>query len=183
MFDKNKGLRTAEDLFDFLDTASLKLTQRRDQKSSICRICEMAGFAPRGLCLDVPILRETLRKIRPAAHGVGPEDLGEHPQLVPSRPCELAGVIDKVGPGQALRHVTWGPLIKALPRTRGFWRACGFLQLVRGPRDRSPKSGQRGPSRISQLARHSDALSQAARSRAPRAQPVERGEKKDRQLA
>lgn len=113
MFDKNKGPRTGEDLFDFLDTASLKLTQRRDQKSSICQICEMAGFAPRGLCLDVHILRKTLRKIRPAAHGVGWKTWANIRSSF-RRALELAGVIDKMGAGQALRHVTWGPLMEGV---------------------------------------------------------------------
>ena len=113
MFDKNESPKTAEDLLDFLDTAGLKLTQRRDQKSSICRICEMAGFAPQSLCLDVHILRKTLRKIRPAAHGVGWKTWANIRSSF-RRALELAGVIDKMAAGLALRHVTWGPLMEGV---------------------------------------------------------------------
>jgi hypothetical protein len=93
MLDKNKSLETAEDLLGLLDVASLNATRRRDMKSAVSRICEMAGCAPQSLRLDVPILRETLRKIRPAVHGVSWKTWANIRSSF-RRALELAGVTD-----------------------------------------------------------------------------------------
>src|SRR5262245_11541226 len=68
MLDKNKSLETADDLLGLLDAASLNATHRRDMKSAVKRVCDVAGCAPRSLQLDVAILRKTLRQALPAAH-------------------------------------------------------------------------------------------------------------------
>jgi hypothetical protein len=113
MLNKNKSLETAEELLGLLDLASLKATKRRDLKSAVCRICEMAGCAPRSLPLDAPILRETERKIRPAAHGVSWKTWANIRSLF-RRALELAGVIDRMDRGVALRHPLWGPLMRSI---------------------------------------------------------------------
>jgi len=113
MLDKNKSLETAEELLGLLDVASLNATLHRDMKSAVNRTCQMAGCAPRGLLLDVPILREALRKILPAAHGVSCKTWANIRSLF-GRILELAGVIDRMGMGIALRHPMWGPLMKAV---------------------------------------------------------------------
>lgn len=82
-------------------------------KYAVNRTCQMAGCASRGLLLDVPILRETLRKIRPAAHGVSHKTWANIRSLF-GRVLELAGVIDRMRMGLALRHPMWGPLMKAV---------------------------------------------------------------------
>ena len=38
--------------------------------SAIKRICEMAGTTPACVCAGLPVLKEMLSRIRPAAHGV-----------------------------------------------------------------------------------------------------------------
>ena len=113
MLNKNKSLETAEDLHGLLDEASLGAIRRRDLKSAVSRVCEMAGCAPPSLRLEVSILRETLRKIRPAAHGVSWKTWGNLQSLF-RRPLELAGVIDRMDRGVALRHSLWGPLMRSI---------------------------------------------------------------------
>jgi integrase len=113
MLNKNKSLETAEDLLGFLDIVSLNATRRRDTKSAVKRTCEMAGCAPLSLRLEVPVLRETVRKIRPAAHGVSWKTWANIRSLF-RRTLELAGVIDRMDRGVALRHPLWGPLMRSI---------------------------------------------------------------------
>lgn len=103
----------AEVLLSLLVVGSLNPTLHRDMKYAVNRTCQMAGCASRGLLLDVPILRETLRKIRPAAHGVSHKTWANIRSLF-GRVLELAGVIDRMRMGLALRHPMWGPLMKAV---------------------------------------------------------------------
>ena len=113
MLNNNKSLETAEDLLGLLDVTSLNATPRRDKKSAVKRTCEMAGRAPRSLPLDAPILRETLRKIRPAAHGVSWKTWANIRSAF-AKALELAGVIDRMDRGVALRHPLWGPLMRSI---------------------------------------------------------------------
>src|SRR4029079_2237052 len=98
MLDKNESPETADDLLGFLDLARLKATQRRDLKSSVNRYCEMAGCAPRVLRLKVVTLRETSRKIRPAAHNVTQKTWANIRSSF-AKALELAGVIDRMAMG------------------------------------------------------------------------------------
>jgi hypothetical protein len=113
MLNKNKSLETAGDLLGLPDESSLNATRRRDMKSAVKRTCEMAGCAPRSLPLDAPILRETLRKIRPAAHGVNWKTWSNIRSSF-AKALELAGVIDRMDRGVALRHPLWGPLMQSI---------------------------------------------------------------------
>jgi hypothetical protein len=113
MLNKNKSLETAEELLDLLDTAPLSASRRRDLRSSVSRVCEMAGCAPRSLPLEVPILRKTLRRIRPVAHGLSWKTWANIQSLF-RRGLELAGVIDRMDRGVALRHPVWGPLMQSI---------------------------------------------------------------------
>ncbi|MGO9057897.1 MAG: tyrosine-type recombinase/integrase [Candidatus Binataceae bacterium] len=113
MRDNNKSLETAEDLLRFLDEAHLTATRRRNMKSAINRICEMAGCIPWSLHLKPPIIREVLRKILPALHGVSSKTWANMRSLFAAA-LEMAGVIDRLGRGVALRHPVWGPLMRAI---------------------------------------------------------------------
>src|SRR5262245_35664017 len=113
MLHKNKSLETAEDLLGLLDAASLSAIRRRDLKSAVNRICEMAGCAPRSLKLEAPSLRETLRKILPAAHGLSWKTWANIRSLF-RRALELSGVIDRMERGVALRHPQWGPMMRSI---------------------------------------------------------------------
>jgi integrase len=113
MLNKNKSLETAEDLLGLPDVAGLNATRWRDTKSAVKRTCEMAGCAARSLRLEVPILRETLRNIRPAAHGVSWKTWSNIRSSF-AKALELAGVIDRMDRGVALRHPLWGPLMRSI---------------------------------------------------------------------
>ena len=113
MPNKKNSLETAEDLLGFLDAASLNPTQRRDMKSAVKRTCEMAGFAPSSFRLEVTNLRDSSRKILPAAHGVSWKTWANTRSLFGGA-LELAGIIDRMPRGVALRHPVWGPLVRAI---------------------------------------------------------------------
>src|SRR5262245_40792498 len=123
MLDCNKSIETAEDLLGFLDRAKPPATRRRDMKSAVKRVCEAAGCTPRGLLLHVPTLRETLRKIRPAAHGITPKTWAN--LLSQFRTAlKLAGLIDRGGEGSAMRHPAWAPLVQAIADDKRL--SCGL---------------------------------------------------------
>src|SRR5262245_45085090 len=137
MLNKNKSLETAEDLLGILDEASVNATRRRDVKSAVKRICEMAGCAPRSLRLEAPILRETLRKIRPAAHGMSWKTWANIQSLL-RRALELAGVIDKMDRGVALRHPLWGPLMQSIAHDKRLANGHAAIANWCAARDISP---------------------------------------------
>ena len=113
MTDNNKRLETAEELLRFLDEADLGARRRRDMQSAINRICELGGCVPTSLRLKPPIIRELLRKTLPALHGVSPKTWANMRSLFAAA-LEMAGIIDRLGRGVALRHPAWGPLMQAI---------------------------------------------------------------------
>ncbi len=110
---KDSPIETAEDLLRFLDTADLSATRLRDLKSAINRISQMAGCSLARLGLEIPGLRKMLRKIRPAAYGVSPKTWANQQSLLRAA-LELAGIIDPMGRGCAMRHPVWGPRVQAI---------------------------------------------------------------------
>lgn len=110
---KDNTIETAEDLLRFVDEAHLTATRRRDMKSAILRTCEMVGCTPQSLRLNPPIIREMLRKIFPALHGVSSKTWANMRSLFAAA-LEMAGVIDRLGRGVALRHPVWAPLMRAI---------------------------------------------------------------------
>jgi integrase len=113
MIHNNKSLETASDLLRFVDELKLAANRRRDMKSAINRIGEMGGLTPESLRLEVPTLKEVLRNISPAAHGVSCKTWANIRSSF-GRALELAGVIDRMGMGIALRDPMWGPLMQAV---------------------------------------------------------------------
>jgi hypothetical protein len=95
------------------EEVDLAINRRRDLKSAVNRFCDLAGCAPRSLRLKVPSLRETSRKILPAAHGVSWDRWADIRSLVGGA-LELAGVADRMPRGIAAKHPAWGPLIRAI---------------------------------------------------------------------
>src|SRR5262245_24930411 len=123
MLDKNKSLETAEDLLGLLDKANLNAIHRRDMKSAVKRVCDVAGCAPRSLQLDVAILRKTLRQALPAAHEITSKTWAN----VLSRfraALRLAGVIDSACQGAAMQHPAWAPLVQAIAGDKRL--SCGL---------------------------------------------------------
>ena len=130
-------IETTEDLLRFVDEAHLTATRRRDMKSAILRTCEMAGCTPQSLRLEVPIIREVLRKIRPAAHNVSEKTWANIRSLFGAA-LELAGVIDRLGRGVALRHPGWGPLMRAIASDQRLAGGLAALANWCAARDISP---------------------------------------------
>ena len=86
--EKNKNtIEKLGDLLDFVELADSPSCQRRDMKSAINRVAEMAGMVPPMVEADAPVLRTMLKRVRPAAHGAKTEDLGEPGQSAPRRPA------------------------------------------------------------------------------------------------
>ncbi len=110
MSDNKKAPKTAEDLLQFLDGVDLKASRRRDLKSAIRRICDMTHVTPTALSVDPVALRDTLRKIKPAAHRISQKTWSNTKSLLGSA-LQLAGLADPMGPGLARQSPTWGPLL------------------------------------------------------------------------
>jgi integrase len=123
MLNKNKSLKTADDLLWLLDTASLNTTHRRDMKSAVKRVCDVAGCTPKSLHLDVANLRRTLRQANPAAHDITPKTWANLLSRFRAA-LRLAGVIDPAWQGSAMRHAAWAPLIQAIAGDKRL--SCGL---------------------------------------------------------
>ena len=111
--NENKTIGTLADVLSLIDQTGLTGTRRRDMISAIKRICEMAGTTPECVCAGLPVLKEMLSRIRPAAHGVSAKSYSNLRSLLAAA-LELAGVIDPSGRGRAIRHPQWGPLLQAV---------------------------------------------------------------------
>jgi site-specific recombinase XerD len=111
--NENKTIGTLADVLSLIDQTGLTGTRRRDMISAIKRICEMAGTTPACVCAGLPVLKEMLSRIRPAAHGVSAKSYSNLRSLLAAA-LQLAGVIDPSGRGRAIRHPQWGPLLQAV---------------------------------------------------------------------
>jgi hypothetical protein len=111
--NQNKTIGTLADVLSLIDQTGLTGTRRRDMISAIKRICEMAGTTPACVCAGLPVLKEMLSRIRPAAHGVSAKSYSNLRSLLAAA-LQLAGVIDPSGRGRAIRHPQWGPLLQAV---------------------------------------------------------------------
>src|SRR6476620_6164124 len=123
MLYNKKNIETAEDLLGLVDVASLNATLHRDMKSAVKRVCDVAGCTPRSLRLEVHSLRETLRKVRPAAHGITPKTWANLLSRFRTA-LRLADVIDPVWQGFAMNHPAWAPLVKAIAGDKRL--SCGL---------------------------------------------------------
>jgi hypothetical protein len=65
--NQNKTIGTLADVLSLIDQTGLTGTRRRDMISAINRICEMAGTTPECMCAELPVLKEMLSRIGPAA--------------------------------------------------------------------------------------------------------------------
>jgi hypothetical protein len=111
--NENKTIGTLADVLSLIDQTGLTGTRRRDMISAIKRICEMAGTTPACVCAGLPVLKEMLSRIRPAAHGVSAKSYSNLRSLLAAA-LQLAGVIDPSGRGRAIRCPGWGPLLEAV---------------------------------------------------------------------
>ena len=111
--NENKTIGTLADVLSLIDRTELTGTRRRDMISAIKRICEMAGTTPECVCAGLPVLKEMLSRIRPAAHGVSAKSYSNLRSLFAAA-LQLAGLIDPSGRGSAKRHPAWGALLEAI---------------------------------------------------------------------
>jgi hypothetical protein len=105
--NENKTIGTLADVLSLIDQTGLTGTRRRDMISAIKRICEMAGNTPECVCAGLPVLKEMLSRIRPAAHGVSAKSYSNLRSLLAAA-LELAGVINPSGRGRAIRAYRTG---------------------------------------------------------------------------
>jgi integrase len=110
---ENRVVATLADVLAVIDRAGLTGTRRRDMVSAVNRICEMAGTAPASMPAEPPGLRETLSRIRPAAHDVSAKSYSNLRSLLAAA-LQLAGAVDPLGRGAAKRHPGWESLLQAV---------------------------------------------------------------------
>jgi integrase len=107
------NVETLYDVLRVVDQNDLSPARRRDLKSAVKRVCEMAGVASAGIRVEMSTLKVILGKIRPALHGVSPKTWANLLSLLRAA-LQLAGVIDPMVAGLALRHPAWAPLLRAI---------------------------------------------------------------------
>jgi hypothetical protein len=70
-------IKTLGEVLALVETSDLPLWQRRDLRSAIHRVAEMAGVAPAVAEATAPSLRQLLKRVQPAAaHGVSQKKPG-----------------------------------------------------------------------------------------------------------
>jgi hypothetical protein len=111
--NENKVVATLADVLGSLDKAGLATTRHRDMVSAVKRICAIAGTTPATVPAELPVLREMLARIRPAAHGISAKSYSNLTSLFAAA-LQLAGIIDPLPRGGARRHPVWGPLLEAI---------------------------------------------------------------------
>jgi hypothetical protein len=91
--NEKTAITTLSDVLAFLDRTGMTGTRHRDMVSAIKRVCAMAGSSPACVPAEAPRLRETLSRIRPAAHGITAKSYSNIRSLLAAA-LELAGIID-----------------------------------------------------------------------------------------
>ena len=128
MADHKNTIITLGDVLELVEAADLPPYQRRDLKSAIVRIAEMAGTVPAKVAADVMALRATLAAIRPAAHGITSKTWAN---LRSRFRAALAARRHHRSPGARLRHADPGLgtlSSKQLPTTRRL--SCGLASFA-----------------------------------------------------
>ena len=106
-------IQTAADVMAMLDQSDMPERRKRDLTSAINRVCEMIGYPPAALKLDVPTLRAQIGVIRSAAHGISQKTFANLRSLF-GVAMEWAGVIERLPRGAARRDSAWAPLAAAV---------------------------------------------------------------------
>ena len=111
--DIKNTTKTLANVLEVVQEANLSPSQRRDMKSAIKRIAEMADAAPAMVAAEPVALRTMISKILPAGHGVGRKTWSNLLSGLRAA-LRLAGVIDPALQGDAGRHPAWAPLTQAI---------------------------------------------------------------------
>jgi len=107
------NVKTLDDILAGVREADISAIQCRDMTSAIKRICEMARMSPASVLAEASILRPILRTISPATHGVSQKSWANMRSRLRAA-LELAGAIDSMGRGCAMRHPAWAPLLQII---------------------------------------------------------------------
>ena len=121
--DIKNPTKTLANVLEVVQEANLSPSQRRDMKSAIKRIAEMASAVPATVPAEAPALRQKLAKILPAAHGVSPKTWANLRSQLRAA-LRLADVIDSMGPGSAMLDPAWAPLVRAIAEDKRL--SCGL---------------------------------------------------------
>ena len=124
--DTKNTTKTLANVREVVQEATLSPSQRRDMKSAIKRIAEMAGAVPATVPAEAPALRQMLAKVRPAAHGVSPKTWANLRSQLRAA-LRLADVIDSMGPGSAMLDPAWAPLVRAIAEDKRL--SCGLASF------------------------------------------------------
>ena len=104
---------TLADVLAAIEQAKLSPERQRDLISAVKRIAEMAARSLATTPAEAETLRAMLIAIRPAAHGVKPKTWSNLVSAFRAA-LELAGVIDPMNRGGAVKHPVWGPLLRSI---------------------------------------------------------------------
>jgi len=127
MLNSKNTIETLADVLLLVEASALPPYQRRDMRSAINRIAEMAGVVPAMAPATAPALRQMLKRVQPAAHGVTQKTWAN--LLSGFRAAlRLAEVIESRGDGLAMKDPAWAPLLKAIAEDRRL--SCGLAAFV-----------------------------------------------------
>jgi integrase len=127
MTSSKNTIKTLGDVLALVETSALLPYQRRDMRSATTRIAAMARVAPAIAEATAPALRQMLKGVQPAAHGVSPKTWANLVSGLRAA-LRLAGVIERRGEGLALTDPAWAPLVEAIAADKRV--SCGLAAFV-----------------------------------------------------
>lgn len=120
-------IETLGDVLLFVEASALPPYQRRDLRSAIKRVAEMAGVVPAMAEATAPALRQMLKKVQAAAHGVSQKTWANLLSGLRAA-LRLTDVIESRRDGLALKEPGWAPLLEATAEDRRL--SCGLAAFV-----------------------------------------------------
>jgi hypothetical protein len=127
MQSAKNNIKTLGNLLDFIESAGLPSSQRRDLRSAISRVSDMAGVILATAEASPRALRQMLKRASPAAHGVTRKTWAN--LLSGLRVAlRLAGLIDPRADGLALKDPAWAPLLEAVAEDKRL--SCGLAAFA-----------------------------------------------------
>jgi integrase len=127
MTSSKNTIKTLGDMLALVETSAVSAYQRRDMRSAIKRVAEMAGLVPAMTEASAPSLRALLRIVRPGAHGATPKTWANILSQFRAA-LRLAGVIERGGEGLARKDPAWAPLVEAIAADKRL--SCGLAAFV-----------------------------------------------------
>jgi integrase len=132
MVKATKQIKTLDEVLQIVEEADLMPYQRRDMRSAVKRVSDIAGFAPVTAEATAPALRQMLKGVLPAAHGVSQKTWANLVSGLRAA-LRLADVIDPRGEGLAIKDPAWAPLVEAIAEDKGLSNGlAGFANFCSG---------------------------------------------------